>query len=87
MIRPLAVAFWPMTRTPVRAGGRTTSVANLHQEGYWSSFVKKSGSDKKPGPPVHNDLVCSDFSASTMNQLWFTLANESHTAEGKLYVR
>ena len=28
----------------------------------WSSFVKKSRSGKKPGPPVHDDLVQRDFS-------------------------
>jgi transposase InsO family protein len=52
----------------------------------WSSFVKKSRSGTKPGPPVHDDLVRRDFSATGMNQLWFTDLTEHHTAEGKLYV-
>jgi putative transposase len=52
----------------------------------WSSFVKKSKSGKKPGPPVHDDLVQRDFSASSMNQLWFTDLTERMTAEGKLFL-
>jgi hypothetical protein len=52
----------------------------------WSSFVKKSRSGKKPGPPVHDDLVQRDFSANAMNQLWFTDLTEHMTAEGKLYL-
>jgi putative transposase len=52
----------------------------------WSSFVKKSRSGKKPGPPVHDDLVRRDFTASTMNKLWFTDITEHRTDEGKLYV-
>lgn len=42
------------------------------QQRIWSSFVKKSRSGKKPGPPVHDDLVQRDFSASRINELWFT---------------
>jgi putative transposase len=52
----------------------------------WSSFVKKSRSGKKPGPPVHDDLVQRDFSAGAMNQLWFTDLTEHMTSEGKLYL-
>lgn len=52
----------------------------------WSSFVKKSRSGKKPGPPVHDDLVQRDFSATHMNQLWFTDLTEHATKEGKLYL-
>ena len=52
----------------------------------WSSFVKKSRSGKKPGPPVHDDLVQRDFSASGMNQLWFTDITEHPTGEGKVYL-
>jgi transposase InsO family protein len=52
----------------------------------WSSFVKKSRSGKKPGPPVHDDLVQRDFSATRMNQLWFTDLTEHMTSEGKVYL-
>ena len=52
----------------------------------WSSFVKKSKSGKKPGPPVHDDLVRRDFTATRMNELWFTDITEHRTDEGKLYV-
>jgi putative transposase len=50
------------------------------------SFVKKSRSGKKPGAPVHDDLVRRDFSAAGINQLWFTDITEHPTAEGKLYL-
>ncbi len=52
----------------------------------WSSFVKKSRSGKKPGPPVHDDLVQRDFSASSINELWFTDITEHPTSEGKVYL-
>ena len=32
--------------------------------GWWSTFGKKRGKNgKKPGPPVHDDLVQRDFTA------------------------
>ena len=52
----------------------------------WSSFVKKSRSGKKPGVPVHDDLVRRDFSAAAIDELWFTDITEHPTAEGKLYL-
>jgi putative transposase len=52
----------------------------------WSSFVKKSGSGKKPGPPVHDDLVQRDFSATAINQIWYSDITEHPTSEGKLYL-
>jgi putative transposase len=52
----------------------------------WSSFVKKSRSGKKPGVPVHDDLVRRDFSAEVIDELWFTDITEHPTAEGKLYL-
>ena len=52
----------------------------------WSAFVKKSRSGKKPGPPVHDDLVRRDFSATRMNELWFTDITEHWTNTGKLYL-
>ena len=55
--------------------------------GWWSVFGKKRGKNgKKPGPPVHDDLVERDFTAGGSNQLWLTDVTEHRTAEGKLYM-
>ncbi|WIG19297.1 IS3 family transposase [Kocuria rosea] len=55
--------------------------------GWWSAFGKKRGKNgKKPGPPVHDDLVERDFTAVGPNQLWLTDITEHTTAEGKLYL-
>ena len=47
---------------------------------WWSSF------GKKPGPPVHDDLVERDFTADSPNKLWLTDITEHWTDEGKLYL-
>lgn len=55
--------------------------------GWWSVFGKKRGKNgKKPGPPVHDDLVERDFTAGSPNELWLTDVSEHKTAEGKLYM-
>jgi putative transposase len=55
--------------------------------GWFSAFGKKRGKNgKKPGPPVHNDLVQRDFTASAPNQLWLADITEHWTGEGKLYL-
>jgi putative transposase len=55
--------------------------------GWWSAFGKKRGKNqKKPGPPVHDDLVQRDFTAEAPNELWLTDITEHHTSEGKLYL-
>ncbi|MDT1862639.1 DDE-type integrase/transposase/recombinase, partial [Acinetobacter baumannii] len=41
---------------------------------------------KKPGPPVHEDLVQREFTADAPNQLWLTDITEHKTGEGKLYL-
>ena len=57
------------------------------QLGWWSAFGKKRGRNgKKAGPPVHDDLVERDFTATGPNQLWLADITEHRTAEGKLYV-
>jgi len=56
------------------------------EAGLWASFVKKARSSKKPGPPVHDDLVLRKFSAKRANQLWFTDITEHPTKNGKLYL-
>jgi transposase InsO family protein len=56
------------------------------EAGLWASFVKTPCSSKKPGPPVHGDLVLRNFSATRANQLWFTDITEHPTKSGKLYM-
>ncbi len=67
------------------------------QHELWSSYGKKRGKNRKrPGPPVHDDLVAHvdahgvarhDFigAATGMNQVWVTDITEHPTKEGKLY--
>lgn len=52
----------------------------------WSVFAKKRGLSRKPGPPVHDDLVERDFTADGLDELWFTDLTEHPTGEGKLYI-
>lgn len=55
--------------------------------GWWSAFGKKRGKNgKKPGPPVHDDLVKRDFTADAPNRLWLSDITEHRTGEGKLYL-
>jgi putative transposase len=55
--------------------------------GWWSVFGKrKRGKNGKVGPPVHDDLVCRDFTAEEPNRLWLADITEHRTGEGKLYL-
>jgi len=55
--------------------------------GWWSAFGKKRGKNgKKPGPPVHDDLVHRVFTAEALNRLWLADITEHATGEGKLYL-
>jgi transposase InsO family protein len=57
------------------------------QLGWWSAFGKRRGKNpRKPGPPVHDDLVLCDFTATAPNQLWLADITEHRTREGKLYL-
>ncbi len=49
-------------------------------------FAKKPGLNRKAGPPVHDDLVGRQFTATAPNILWLTDITEHPTAEGKLYL-
>jgi transposase InsO family protein len=53
---------------------------------WWSVFGKKRGRAKKAGPPVHDDLVRRDFTATGPNRCWLTDITEHATGEGKLYL-
>jgi putative transposase len=56
------------------------------QQRLWSSFAKKRGLNRKAGPPVHDDLVERNFTATRPNQLWLTDITEHRTDEGKIYL-
>jgi transposase InsO family protein len=56
------------------------------QAGLVSEHSRQRGRRKKPGPPVHDDLVQRDFTASAANRLWLTDITEHPTGEGKLYL-
>jgi putative transposase len=43
-------------------------------------FAKKRGLPRKAGPPVHDDLVERDFTATRPNELWLTDITEHRTA-------
>lgn len=55
---------------------------------WWSAFGKKNarGKGKRPGPPVHDDLVQRVFAATAPNELWLSDITEHWTGEGKLYL-
>ena len=56
--------------------------------GWFSAFGKKPkrGKSTKAGPPVHDDLVQRDFTATVANELWLADITEHRTLEGKLYL-
>jgi putative transposase len=56
------------------------------QQRLWSVHSRKRGPSRRPGPPVHDDLVERQFHAECPNQLWLTDLTEHPTAEGKLYL-
>jgi putative transposase len=47
---------------------------------------QEAGLNRRPGPPVHDDLVERDFTAPAANVLWLTDITEHRTGEGKLYL-
>ncbi|MEU6519993.1 IS3 family transposase [Streptomyces sp. NPDC046978] len=53
---------------------------------WWSVFGKKRGRSKRAGPPVHDDLVSRNFTATGPNRLWLVDIMERATGEGKLYL-
>ena len=56
------------------------------QQRLWSAQARKRGRSRRPGPPVHDDLVQREFTAAAPNRLWLTDITEHPTAEGKLYL-
>ena len=51
-----------------------------------SAHARTRGRWKKPGPPVHDDLIKRDFTADDVNEIWLTDITEHWTDEGKLYL-
>ena len=56
------------------------------QAGIVSLHARKRGKSRRPGPPVHDDLVERDFTSDRPNRLWLTDITEHPTREGKLYL-
>jgi putative transposase len=54
--------------------------------GIVSAHARKRGKNRRPGPPMHDDLVARLFSAEAPNRLWLTDITEHPTGEGKLYL-
>ena len=52
----------------------------------WSVSAQERGLTRGAGPPVHDDLVKRDFTATAPNKLWLTDITEHRTDEGKLYL-
>ena len=50
-------------------------------------FREEAGEDgKRPGLPVHDDLLQRDFTTVDLNEVWLTDITEHLTDEGKLYL-
>ncbi|MCW2928590.1 MAG: integrase [Thermoleophilia bacterium] len=56
------------------------------RRGLFSVHSRKRGKNRRPGPPVHDDLIGRDFTATRPYEKWLTDITEHPTAEGKLYV-
>jgi transposase InsO family protein len=56
------------------------------QQRLWSVHARKRGLSRRPGPPVHDDLVQQEFTAQRPDQLWLTDLTEHPTTQGKLYL-
>jgi transposase InsO family protein len=63
---------------------RVSRLCSQHR--IYSVHAKKRAGHRRPGPPVHDDLVQREFTAPAPNQLWLTDITEHPTAEGKLYL-
>jgi putative transposase len=54
--------------------------------GLFSVHARRRGKGRRPGPPVHDDLVRREFTAAGLDRLWLTDISEHPTEEGKLYL-
>lgn len=73
----------------LRDGGHQVSERRVWRlcsaQGLFSVHSVKRGKGRRPGPPVHDDLVCRNFTATAPNRLWLTDITEHRTTEGKVY--
>jgi putative transposase len=74
----------------LQAAGHVTSERRVwrlcSQQRIFSTHSRKRGTSRRPGPPVHDDLVKRNFLAEALNRLWLTDITEHPTGEGKLYL-
>ncbi len=57
------------------------------QQRIFSATVRRAKRHgKKPGPPVCDDLLQRDFTATSINTTWLTDITEHRTGQGKLYL-
>jgi putative transposase len=68
------------------AAGRNRVARLCSMQRIWSAFSTRRGRSRRPGPPVHDDLVARRFTAPAPNRFWLTDITEHRTAEGKLYL-
>ena len=80
-----ATGSWPMRpQTRGRRWPTGPRGGSGPKNGWWSAFGKKARSKgKKPGPPVHDDLVQRDFAADAPNQLWL---RDTRSSQGGGYL-
>jgi transposase InsO family protein len=52
----------------------------------FSVFARRRGLTRRAGPPVHDDLVDRQFTATGPNLTWLTDITEHPTSEGKIYL-
>jgi transposase InsO family protein len=68
------------------AAGENRVARLCSQQRIWSLHARKRGLSRKPGPPVHDDLIDRQFTAARPNEKWLTDITEHPTDEGKLYL-
>lgn len=56
------------------------------QQSIRAAHSRQRGTSRKPGPPVHDDLVGRDFTAGQPDATWLTDITEHPTDEGTLYL-
>jgi transposase InsO family protein len=74
----------------LRHAGHRVSENRVHrlctQQRLWSVHARRRGRHRRPGPPVHDDLVGRDFTAPAVDVKWLTDITEHPTDEGTLYL-
>jgi hypothetical protein len=68
------------------SAGRNRVGRLCSQQRIYSAHAKKRSRYRRPGPPVHDDLVAREFQAEQLNTVWLIDITEHPTGEGKLYL-